>query len=82
MALDTLQMTDRFTQAGLDRQQAEAVVRSIVDAQRELVTREQVDAALDRTLAPLRTDLAVLKWMNAAIASAVLAQLLRGLLVG
>ena len=82
MALDTLQMTDRLTQAGLDRQQAEAVVRSIVDAQRELVTREQMDAALDRTLAPLRTDLAVLKWMNAAIASAVLAQLLRGLLVG
>jgi len=78
MALDTLQMTDRLTQAGLDRQQAEAVVRSIVDAQRELVTREQLEIAL----APLRTDLAVLKWMNAAIASAVLAQLLRGLLVG
>jgi len=79
MALDTLQMTDRLTQAGIDRQQAEAMVRAMVDAQRELVTREQLDAALDRALAPIRTDLAVLKWMSAAIASAVLAQLLKGL---
>ena len=78
MALDTLQMTDRLTQAGMNRQQAEAVVRAMVDAQRELVTREQLEIAL----APIRTDLAVLKWMNAAIGSAVLAQLLRSLLGG
>ncbi|MBU3693353.1 MAG: DUF1640 domain-containing protein [Rhodocyclaceae bacterium] len=74
MAIDTLQMTDRLTQAGMDRQQAEAVVRAVVDAQTERVTREQLEIAL----APLRTDLAVLKWMMAATASAVFAQLLKG----
>lgn len=75
-------MTDRLTQAGMNRQQAGAVVRAMADVQRELVTREQMDAALDRVLAPIRTELAVLKWMNAAIGSAVLAQLLRRLFGG
>lgn len=75
-------MTDHLTQAGMNRQQAETVVRAMADAQRELVTREQMDAALDRVLAPIRTELAALKWMNAAIGSAVLAQLLRSLLGG
>jgi len=78
MAIDTLQMTDRLTQAGMDRQTAEAVVRAIADAQSELVTREQLEIAL----APLRTDLAVLKWMMAATASAVFAQLLKGFFGG
>jgi hypothetical protein len=82
MAIDTLQMTDRLTQAGMDRQKAEAVVRAIADAQTELVTREQMDSSLDRVLAPIRTDLAVLKWMMAATASAVFAQLLKGFFGG
>ena len=78
MAIDTLQMTDRLTQAGMDRQKAEAVVRAIADAQTELLTRQQLEIAL----APLRTDLAVLKWMMAATASAVFAQLLKGFFGG
>ena len=82
MTIDTLQLTNRLIEAGIEREKAEAAVKTIVQSQEDLATREQMDSALIRRLAPLRTDLAVLKWITAATASAVLAQLLRGLLVG
>ena len=52
MALNTLQMTDRLTQWSMNLQQAEAMVPAMVDVKQELVTRDKMDAALDRVLTP------------------------------
>ena len=61
MTIDTLQLTNRLIEAGIEREKAEAVVKTIVQSQEDLATREQMGSALIRRLAPLRTDLAVLK---------------------
>ena len=72
-AIDTLKLSDKLAGAGFDRAQAEAVVRAIAEAQDELVTKTQLEIAL----APLKTDLAVLKWGMGLVIAGVAAQLLR-----
>ena len=59
VTFDTLELTDALKKAGIPQEQAEAIVRVLVKAQDQLVTKTDLDSAL----APLRTDLTVLKWM-------------------
>ena len=54
---DSLRVADKLKSAGFTAEQAEAVVRVIAEAQEDLVTLKDLDAALS----PLKTDLAVLK---------------------
>lgn len=44
----------------------------IVEAQTGLVTNEHLDNQLEKVLAPLRTDLAVLKWMMGVLLASAL----------
>jgi len=57
ITFDSLRIADKLKTAGFTAEQAEAVVRVIVETQDELVTRNNLDSAL----LPLRTDLAVIK---------------------
>jgi len=59
VTFDTLELVDKLKSAGIPQEQAEAVVRVIAEAQNKLVTRDD----LEISLSPLKTDLAVLKWM-------------------
>jgi len=60
---------------GIDRAQAEreAVVRAIAEAQGELITRKDLEIAL----APLKTDLALLKWGVGLVIAGVAAQIMK-----
>jgi hypothetical protein len=58
---------------GIDRAQAEAVVRAIAEAQGELITRKDLEIAL----APLKTDLALLKWGVGLVITGVAAQIMK-----
>jgi hypothetical protein len=58
---------------GFDRAQAEAVVRAIAEAQDELITRKDLEIAL----APLKTDLALLKWGVGLVIAGVAAQIMK-----
>ena len=78
MAFDTLQLVDKLKAAGLSPEQAESVVRAIGEAQEELVTKTYLDHTLERTLAPLRTDLTVLKWMMGVLLAGVMSLILKG----
>ena len=73
ITIDTLKLSDKLTNAGFDRIQAEAVVRAIAEAQDELVSKKDIEIAL----APLKTDLAVLKWGMGLIIAGVAAQLVK-----
>lgn len=44
---------------------------------KELVTKEYLDTKLQQELAPLRTDLAVLKWMIGLILASVISLVLK-----
>lgn len=78
ITFDTLQLVDRLKAAGFPPEQAEAVIRAIGEAQEELVTKAYLDHTLERTLAPLRTDLTVLKWMMGVLLAGVMSLILKG----
>ena len=78
ITFDSLKLSDKLKTAGFTAEQAEAVVRVIAEAQDDLVTRKDLDAALS----PLKTDLAVLrtevsqiKWMLGFVIGGIIAVL-------
>lgn len=73
ITFDTLLLTDKLKASGMPPEQAEAVVRSIAEAQSQLVTKADLEAAL----APVRTDLAVLKWMMGVLLAGVISLVLK-----
>jgi hypothetical protein len=73
VTFDTLQLVDKLKSAGIPQEQAEAVVRTIAEAQTQLVTKTDLDMAL----APLKTDLAVLKWMIGVLLAGVISLVLK-----
>ena len=73
VTFDTLKLVEQLKLAGIPPEQAEAVVRVIAAAQDELVTKAHLDAAL----APLRTDLAVLKWMMGVLLAGVISLVMK-----
>ena len=62
MPLEKLAMVDQLTAAGFDQNQAETLVRVIADAPVG-ATNASIDLTLKQELWPIKTDLAVLKWM-------------------
>lgn len=77
VTFDTLELVTKLKSAGFADEQAETVVRVIADAQQELVSREYLDNALQRELAPVRTELAVLKWMTGIVIGGVMALIIK-----
>ncbi len=71
IAFDTLKYANRLKAAGFDSKQAEALADAQAEvnekAMGELVTKEYLDAKLEKEFSPLRIDLAVIKWMLALI---------------
>jgi len=73
VTFDTLELTDSLKKAGIPAEQAEAVVRAIAKAQDHLVTKNDLDFAF----APIRTDLAVLKWMMGVLLAGVISLVMK-----
>jgi hypothetical protein len=77
MTFDTLKLMDKLKAAGIPPEQAEAVVRVIAEAQDEMVTKTHLENTLEKMLAPLRTDLAVLKWMMGVLLAGVISLVMK-----
>jgi hypothetical protein len=77
VTFDTLELVEKLKTAGFAQEQAEAVVRVIADAQQDLVTRAYLDQALQRELAPIRTEIAVLKWMMGVVIGGLVALIIK-----
>ena len=73
ITLDTQQLVEQLRSAGIPQEQAEAVVKVIAKSQDSLVTQMGLEAAL----VPLRTDLAVLKWMMGLMIAGVMSLVLK-----
>ncbi len=67
VTFDTLKFVHTLKAAGIPDKQAEAEAEAISEALevnlKDLVTKEYLDVKFQQDLAPVRTDLAVLKWM-------------------
>jgi len=78
ITFDSLKLSDKLKMAGFTADQAEAVVRVIAEAQDELVTKKDLQLALDQVISPLKADLLVLKWavgLNTALCLLILGKL-------
>ncbi len=61
ITFDTQEAVIKLRAVGVSQEHDDAFVRAIVESQETLVTRDYLDNRLDKTLAPIYTDLAVLK---------------------
>ena len=78
ITFDSLKLSDRLKTAGFTAEQAESVVRVIAEAQDELVTRKDLDAALSplkMDLAVLKTEVTQIKWMLGFVIGGIIAVL-------
>jgi hypothetical protein len=78
ITVDSLKLSDRLKTAGFTAEQAESVVRVIAEAQDELVTRKDLDAALSPLkidLAVLKTEITQIKWMLGFVIGGIIAVL-------
>ncbi|MEA3643347.1 MAG: hypothetical protein VBE63_25925 [Lamprobacter sp.] len=72
VTFDTFKLVDRLKAAGFADDQAATIVRIISESQEELLTKQD----LQLELAPLKSDLAVLKWMTGLMLAGVLSLIL------
>ena len=78
ITFDSLRVSDKLKSAGFTAEQAEAVVRVIAEAQDDLVTRKDLDAALSPLkidLAVLKTEVTQIKWMLGFVIGGIIAVL-------
>ena len=78
ITFDSLRVSDKLKSAGFTAEQAEAVVRVIAEAQDDLVTRKDLDAALSpltMDLAVLKTEVTQIKWMLGFVIGGIIAVL-------
>ncbi|MGZ3767383.1 MAG: hypothetical protein ACXVA2_22150 [Mucilaginibacter sp.] len=61
ITFDTQEAVIKLKSVGVSQEHADAFVRVIVEAQSSLATKDDIKAALETELAPIKVDLAVLK---------------------
>lgn len=61
ITFDTHEFVTKLRDAGFDEKQAEAVVRVVASSQGELVTSTYFDLKLEKELAPLKSELLLIK---------------------
>ncbi|MBF0285088.1 MAG: DUF1640 domain-containing protein [Magnetococcales bacterium] len=88
ITFDTLKFANRLKAAGASDKLAEAIAEAQAEVQEksleELATKRdirelrlEIDAKLDKELSPIRTDLAVAKWMLGILLAGVLSIVLK-----
>lgn len=73
VTFDTLELVEKLVQSGVEQRQAESIVRVIAEAQNRLVTKDDLEIALS----PIKTDLAVTKWMLGVLLAGVISLVLK-----
>jgi hypothetical protein len=81
ITFDTLKFANKLKSAGVPDKQAEAEAEALSEALevnlKELVTKEYLDTKFQQELAPIHTDLAVLKWMIGLMLAGVISLVLK-----
>ncbi|MBF0293546.1 MAG: DUF1640 domain-containing protein [Magnetococcales bacterium] len=67
ITFDTLKFEETLKAAGFDEPQAKGMAAAIQEVQKANLEALVTEAKLEKELAPIRTDLAVIKWMLALI---------------
>jgi len=79
VTFDTLKFVKTLEASGIDAKQAEAIAAAYRDASndQELVTKDGLKLELQIELAPIKTELQVMKWMNSLVLGGIIVLLLK-----
>ncbi len=77
ITFDTHELVNELENSGFTRQQSEVVVSVLKKAQGELATKDYIDLKFQQELSPVKTDLAVLKWMMGILIAGILTLVLK-----
>ncbi|MBF0144269.1 MAG: DUF1640 domain-containing protein [Magnetococcales bacterium] len=77
ITFDTLKYANRLKAAGVPDKQAEAMAEAQAEVSEKTLTGLVTEAKLEKELSPIRTDLAVIKWMLTVLMAGVMALVLK-----
>ncbi|MEO5329537.1 MAG: hypothetical protein H7829_15005 [Magnetococcus sp. THC-1_WYH] len=77
ITFDTLKYVKTLKAAGFDEQQAEALAEAQAEVNEKSLSSLVTEAKLEKELAPIRTDLVLLKWMMGIQLAGVMALILK-----
>lgn len=78
VTFDTLKFVKTLEASGIDSKQAEAIAAAYRDASndQELVTKDGLKLELPIELAPIKTELQEMKWMNSLVLGGIIVLIL------
>lgn len=79
VTFDTLKFVKTLEASGIDAKQAEAIAAAYRDASndQELVTKDGLKLEPQAELAPIKTELQVMKWMNSLVLGGIIVLILK-----
>ncbi|MBF0213017.1 MAG: DUF1640 domain-containing protein [Magnetococcales bacterium] len=77
ITFDTLKYANRLKAAGFESKQAEALAEAQAEVNEKSLSNLVTEAKLEKELAPIRTDLVLLKWMMGIQMTGVMALILK-----
>lgn len=79
ITFDTLKFVKRLEASGISASQAEAIAEAYRDAaaDQELVTKMDLELALQKELAPIKAEQQVAKWMNGLMLGGIITLILK-----
>ncbi|MEO5345242.1 MAG: CCDC90 family protein [Magnetococcus sp. YQC-9] len=77
ITFDTLKYVKTLKAAGFDERQAEALAEAQAEVNEKSLSNLVTEAKLEKELAPIRTDLVLLKWMMGIQMTGVMALILK-----
>lgn len=79
VTFDTLKFFKTLEANGFDSKQAEAIASAYRDAtnEQDLITKEGLKFELQTELAPIKTEMQVMKWMNSLVLGGIIILILK-----
>lgn len=79
VTFDTLKFVKTLEASGFDAKQAEAIASAYRDAtnEQDLITKEGLKFELQVELAPIKSELQVMKWMNSLVLGGIIVLILK-----
>jgi hypothetical protein len=79
ITFDTLKFVKTLEASGMQAVQAEAIAAAYRDASadQELVTKTDLELTLHKELAPIKTEIQVMKWMNSLVLGGIIVLILK-----
>ncbi|MDP2805629.1 MAG: hypothetical protein Q8O24_06760 [Gallionellaceae bacterium] len=79
VTFDTLKFVETLKKSGFDDEKAKGIATAYQEASsdQELVTKNDLELALQKELAPIKAEMQVMKWMNSLVLGGIILLILK-----